>query len=105
MSDTANLSFRYLQSDYIRALRSHYSSQLRVRFDIFAAIVAALLGAYLWRFPDYHWLSALEQIEADRTLPETLARMDGCTENARSFVAIQRCSPSGPVHPSLITCP
>jgi hypothetical protein len=52
MSDTVNLSLRYLQSDYIRALRSHYSSRLRVRFDIFAAIVAALLGAYLWRFPD-----------------------------------------------------
>ena len=59
MSETINLSFRYAESDYVRALRAHYSSRLRVRFDIIAAIVAGLLGAYSWRSPDYHWLSAI----------------------------------------------
>jgi len=51
--------FRYAESDYVRALRAHYSSRLRVRLDIVAAIVAALLGAYSWRSPDYHWLSVI----------------------------------------------
>jgi hypothetical protein len=59
MSETINLSFRYAESDYVRALRGHYSSRLRVRFDIIAAIVAALLGAYSWRSPDYHWLGVI----------------------------------------------
>jgi hypothetical protein len=59
MSEAINLSFRYSESDYVRALRAHYSSRLRVRFDIAAAIVAALLGAYSWRSPDYHWLSVI----------------------------------------------
>jgi hypothetical protein len=59
MSETLNLSFRYAESDYVRALRAHYSSRLRVRFDIIAAIVAALLGAYSWRSPGYHWLSVI----------------------------------------------
>src|SRR5437879_6919980 len=59
MSETINLSFRYSESDYVRALRAHYSSRLRVRFDIVAAIVGALVGAYSWRSPDYHWLSVI----------------------------------------------
>ena len=59
MSETINLSFRYSESDYVRALRAHYSSRLRVRFDIVAAIVVALLGAYSWRSPDYHWLGVV----------------------------------------------
>jgi hypothetical protein len=33
--------------------------RLRVRFDFVAAIVAALLGAYTWRSPDYHWLAVI----------------------------------------------
>jgi hypothetical protein len=32
---------------------------LRLRFDIVAAIVAALLGAYCWHSPDYHWLGVI----------------------------------------------
>jgi YcxB-like protein len=32
---------------------------LRVRFDIVAAIVVALLGAYSWRSTDYHWLGVV----------------------------------------------
>jgi hypothetical protein len=59
MSETVSLLFRYAEGDYVRALRAHYSSRLRVRLDIVAAIVAALLGAYSWRSPDYHWLSVI----------------------------------------------
>jgi YcxB-like protein len=59
MSETIDLSFHYSESDYVRALRAHYSSRLRVRFDILAAIVVAVLGAYSWHSPDYHWLSVM----------------------------------------------
>ena len=58
MSETVSLSFRYAESDYVRALRAHYSSRLRVRRDLIAAIVLALLGFYSWRSPDYHWFGA-----------------------------------------------
>src|SRR5260370_41639381 len=59
MNETVSLLFRYAESDYVRALRAHYSSRLRVRLDIVAAIVIALLGVYSWRSPDYHWLSVV----------------------------------------------
>jgi hypothetical protein len=56
MNSTVNLSFRYLESDYARALRAHYASRLRLRLDIIVAIVLAGAGAYLWRSPNLHWL-------------------------------------------------
>jgi YcxB-like protein len=59
MSETVSLLFRYTESDYVRALRAHYSSRLRLRIDIVAAIVVALLGVHFWRSPDYHWLSVI----------------------------------------------
>jgi len=37
MSETINLSFPLRGNDYVWALRAHYSSRLRVRFDIIAA--------------------------------------------------------------------
>lgn len=59
MSEAVSLLFRYSESDYVRALRAHYSSRLRVQLDIVAAIAAALLGVYSWRSPDYHWLGVV----------------------------------------------
>jgi len=57
MSSTVNLSFRYLESDYARALRAHYASRLRLRLDIVVAIVLVGTGAYLlWQSPGLHWL-------------------------------------------------
>lgn len=57
MSEAIHLSFRYSQHDYVRALRAHYLSRLRIRFDIAAAVVGGLLGAYLWRSEEYHWVA------------------------------------------------
>src|SRR5260370_7253296 len=59
MNETVSLLFRYAESDYVRALRAYYSWRLRVRLDIVAAIVIALLGVYSWRSPDSHWLSVV----------------------------------------------
>lgn len=47
--DTVNLAFRYSQNDYVRAMRAHYRSRLRLPLDIAVAIVTAGLGAYFWR--------------------------------------------------------
>jgi hypothetical protein len=57
MKPTVNLSFRYLESDYVKALRAHYASRLRLRGDAVAIVVLVVGGAYLWRSPNLHWLS------------------------------------------------
>jgi hypothetical protein len=56
MNQTVNLSFRYSESDYVRAMRAHYASRLRLRLDLVGAIVLSALGAYTWQSPDLHWL-------------------------------------------------
>src|ERR1700751_5784228 len=48
---TVSLSFFYIKSDIVRAMRSHYASFLRPRFDIVMAVGLAAVGAYLWRSP------------------------------------------------------
>ena len=47
---------RWFWSDYVRALRAHYASHLRLRLDIVLAFVLAGISAYLWRSPSLHWL-------------------------------------------------
>lgn len=56
MNSTISLSFRYAERDYVRALRAHYASQLRLPLDVAVVVVVASTGAYLWRSPDLHWL-------------------------------------------------
>jgi hypothetical protein len=57
MNSTINLSFRYAESDYVRALRAHYASQFRLPLDILVIIVLLGAGAFLWRSPSVHWLA------------------------------------------------
>jgi hypothetical protein len=59
MNSTINLSFRYAENDYVRALRAHYASQLRLPLDILVIIVLIGAGAYLWRSPSLHWLAVV----------------------------------------------
>ena len=56
MNSTINLSFRYAESDYVRALRAHYASRLRLRLDIVVTVILAGIGAYLWRSQELHLL-------------------------------------------------
>jgi hypothetical protein len=56
MDSSLNLSFRYRERDYVRALRAHYGSRLRLRLDFAVIVVLLALGAYLWRFADMRWL-------------------------------------------------
>jgi hypothetical protein len=57
MNTTINLSFRYAENDYVRALRAHFASQLRLRLDIFVIVVLMGIGVFLWRFPSLHWFA------------------------------------------------
>ena len=47
--ETVNLSFRYAEQDYVRAVRAHYASRLRLPLDIAVIAGVAALGAYEWR--------------------------------------------------------
>jgi YcxB-like protein len=46
--ETVNLSFRYAEQDYVRALRAHYASRLRLPLDIAVIVGVAIVGAYEW---------------------------------------------------------
>ena len=47
--ETVNLSFRYVEQDYVRALRAHYAGRLRLPLDIAVIVGVAVVGAYEWR--------------------------------------------------------
>jgi len=51
LNSPINLSFRYAENDYVRALRAHYASRLQLRLDIGVIVVVASIGVYLWRTP------------------------------------------------------
>jgi len=44
--ETVHLSFRYAEEDYVRAMRAHYASRLRLPLDIAVTVGVAVLGAY-----------------------------------------------------------
>ncbi len=56
MSSSINLSFRYTERDYVRALRAHYASHLHLRLDIAVTVLLGGIGVYFWRLPSRHWL-------------------------------------------------
>ncbi|MGA7755994.1 MAG: YcxB family protein [Candidatus Sulfotelmatobacter sp.] len=43
-----NLTFRYSESDYVRAMRAHYADYLRLRRDISVAVVVGIVRFWLW---------------------------------------------------------
>ena len=56
MNSTIDLTFKYEESDYVRALRAHYVSRLRLRLDIVLIFVLLGAGAYLWNSTSLQWL-------------------------------------------------
>jgi len=48
VNSTVHLSFRYTERDYVRALRAHYKSRLRLPLDIVVVAALAAIGVYLW---------------------------------------------------------
>lgn len=59
MNSTVHLSFRYLESDYVQALRAHYVSRLRLRLDVVVVVALVGVGIFLWRSPSSHWLGVV----------------------------------------------
>lgn len=59
MDSTVDLSFRYLESDYVRAMRSHYASRLRLKLDIPVVLMVAAFGIYLWHSSTVQWLGVI----------------------------------------------
>jgi hypothetical protein len=55
VNSAVNISFRYVESDYIRALRAHYASVLRLRLDMIVVVALAAIGVYLWQSPSSRW--------------------------------------------------
>jgi len=55
-SSAVSLIFNYAETDYVRAMRAHYASYLRVWRDLCIIVVAGTAAAYLWRVPGFHWL-------------------------------------------------
>jgi YcxB-like protein len=56
VNSTVHLSFRYMESDYVRALRAHYTSILRLRLDVVVIVALIGIGIYLWQSPRSHWI-------------------------------------------------
>lgn len=52
-----SLRFRYSETDYVRAMRAHYRTVLRLWLDIPSIAAFILLGIYLWHSAELHWLS------------------------------------------------
>ena len=55
MDSTIHLSFRYSELDFVRAMRAHFASRLRLKLDLAIAIAAALLGIYVWQSLNLPW--------------------------------------------------
>jgi hypothetical protein len=55
MDSTVHLSFRYSEQDYVRAMRAHLKSRLRLKIDIVVIVLAAAFGFYEWRSLDSAW--------------------------------------------------
>ena len=55
MDSTVHLTFRYSEQDYVRAMRAHLKSRLRLKLDIVVIALAAALGFYEWRSLGSPW--------------------------------------------------
>jgi hypothetical protein len=52
-----HLNFRYSEQDYVRAMRTHYRSKLRLPLDIGVIVITTAIGGYLWRSGDSSWFT------------------------------------------------
>ena len=56
MNPNVSLTFRYLESDFVRAFRAHCRTRLRLPLDVAVVLLGIGVGIYLWRSPNQHWL-------------------------------------------------
>lgn len=55
MDSSIHLSFRYSEQDFVRAMRAHFASRLRLKRDIALAVAMALFGLYVWQWLNLPW--------------------------------------------------
>jgi hypothetical protein len=54
MESEVRLKFRYSEKDYVRAVRSHYKSRLRLKLDAFVILFTLAVGIHFLRSPGSH---------------------------------------------------
>jgi hypothetical protein len=59
VNPTIALSFRYAESDYVRAVRASHASRLHLKLDVTLTFVLAGIGIYCWYLVSPHWVGAL----------------------------------------------
>jgi hypothetical protein len=52
-----SVTFHYSEIDYVRAMRAHYRSHLRVWRDVIVVILGGAAAAELWKSANFRWLS------------------------------------------------
>jgi hypothetical protein len=52
MESLVSLSFRYSEQDYVRGMRAHLRSRLRLKLDVVVIVLAAACGFYAWHALD-----------------------------------------------------
>jgi hypothetical protein len=57
MTPTVDLSFRYSENDFVRAMRLHYATRLRPKADGAVAVICAVVGFFLWHSSSARWLA------------------------------------------------
>ena len=60
--ETVSPSFRYAEQDYVRAMRAHYASRLRLPLDIVFIVGLAVVGAYAWRSGSHGFGTAMMSV-------------------------------------------
>lgn len=48
--ETVNLSFRYAERDYVRAMRAHYATRLHLPLELAVTVAVAVLGTFELRW-------------------------------------------------------
>jgi hypothetical protein len=55
MDSTIVLSFKYSEQDFVRAMRAHLASRLRLKLDIAVVVAATAFGVYAWQALELPW--------------------------------------------------
>lgn len=64
MEPAVELTFRLLESDFVRAFRAHHGSRLRWGLDIAVAVALAAFGAHSWWSGNLDWYSVAAVVVA-----------------------------------------
>jgi hypothetical protein len=61
--DPITVEFRYLQEDYLQAVRAHQRANLGLG-NLLSIPIGAVAAAYFWHSQEYHWIAVLGMFTA-----------------------------------------